>query len=114
MIDLSQPRNTQLGDQAVDTHLCDQAVGVFVGEKGVREGLKPRGLVCPLPDFSKLDKYEVVTTRLSLETTFKLVEFMKTFQRVRGTAHKYVSSPGPRTTVYGVFVALSPPSGEQA
>jgi hypothetical protein len=115
MIDLSQPRNTQLGDQAVDTHLCDQAVGVLVGEVA-RDGLKPRGEVCPLPDFSNLIEYKVVATPPSSEIQFnlpilkkrkrlnKLVQVRTTFKRVSETDHEYASSSGSRT-VYGVFVA---------
>jgi hypothetical protein len=108
MIDLSQR----------DTQLCDQAVGVLIGEVA-RDGLKPRGEVCPLPDFSNLIEYKVVATPPSSEIKFnllflekrkrskKLVQVRtKTFKRVSGTDHEYgeISSSGSRT-VYGVFVA---------
>jgi hypothetical protein len=107
MIDLSQR----------DTQLCDQAVGVLLGE-AARDGLKPRGEVCPLPDFSNLIECKVVATPPSSEIKFnllflekrkrskKLVQVRTTFKRVSGTDHEYgeISSSGSRT-VYGVFVA---------
>jgi hypothetical protein len=106
MIDLSQR----------ETQLCDQVVGVHVGEIAC-DGLKPRGNVCPLPDFSRLIEYKVVTTPPSLEIEFnlllekrttlnKLVQVRTRFKRARGTAHAYrnISSSDPRT-VHGVFVA---------
>ena len=106
MIDLSQR----------DTQLCDQVVGVLVGEVA-RDGLKPRGHVCPLPDFSNLIEYKVVATPPSMGLNFnllleetttsnKLDHVWTTFKRERGTDHEYkeISSSGPRT-VHGVFVA---------
>jgi hypothetical protein len=106
MIDLSQR----------ETQLCDQVVGVHVGEIAY-DGLKPRGNVCPLPDFSKLIEYQVVTTPPSMEIKFNLRLEQRTtsnkpgrawttFKRERGTAHEYKStSSSDPITVYGVFVA---------